>query len=360
MKTEITIIYPPAIDYQFMHQRPHQMMKAFAQAGANVVFINPADLFPQHEPVIQPYPELPDFRVIHRSVDYKPYIRGKVVFWCAVNQGWFIDSNDHDLAVFDSCDLAADEFSAWHQLVPVMERKTAITFASAQAIYNEHASRGIRTVLLPNAADYEHFKSAAQRLSRPSDLPQTKDEPLIGYYGAVTSWMDLEMVYAVAERYPVVLIGANRLYDLEVKHPRVTKLEMKSYEELPGYLSWFDAALIPFRLTPMIEGCDPVKFYEYSSAGKPVIASDMPELRKFGNLAYITNVTNAPDTVARALADNHEVKVRQRQRMAFRNSWINRARYALFVMINQLSVNQLARKGGVRNENVEVKEGHTR
>lgn len=336
MTTELTIVYPPAIDYHFMYQRPQQMMKALAQAGANVVFISPADLMPQAEPVFRPFPELPNFTVIHRSVDFRPFVKGKLVLWCAVNQGGFIDCHKHDLAVFDSCDLATDEFSAWKDVVPVMERKTQLTFASAKAIWEDHASRGVRTVLLPNGADFEHFRPAADRLDRPDDLPPDDGKPLIGYYGAVTSWMDLDMVYRIADNFRVVLIGLNPLYRMDIEHPNVTVLNMKPYTELPAYLSWFDVAIIPFRLSGMIVGCDPVKFYEYISAGKPVVASRMEELKKYGNAVYFADKDNAADIVARAYAENDPLRLKWRQRIAYRNSWLNRAKIALSHMMTAL------------------------
>ncbi|MFB9328579.1 hypothetical protein ACFFSY_21810 [Paenibacillus aurantiacus] len=329
MDSTITIVYPPAIDYRFMHQRPQQMMKALAQAGANVVFINPADLYDQEEPVYYPFEELPNFVIIHRSVDFKPYVKGKLVFWCAVNQGWFIDCYEHDLAVFDSCDLAKGEFSAWKDVVPVMERKTQLIFASAEAIYREHAERGFETVLLPNGADFEHFQPAERRLERPLDLPDTEGRPLIGYYGAVSPWLDLDLINAVADRFDVVVIGESPQYKRDFTHPNITVLPIKDYSELPGYLSWFDAALIPFLLTEMIEGCDPVKFYEYISAGKPVIASDMKELRKFGSIVYTADAGNIADVTARALMENNPMRIRNRQKHARRNSWLSRARIAL-------------------------------
>jgi glycosyltransferase involved in cell wall biosynthesis len=184
-------------------------------------------------------------------------------------------------------------------------------------------------VLLPNGADYGHFQKAAARLLRPHDLPDTDGKPLIGYYGAIYTWLDVEMVYAIADKFPVVLIGSNRLYNRPIEHPNVTVLGMKPYSELPAYLSWFDVAVIPFLLTEMIAGCDPVKFYEYISAGKPVVASRMVELGKFRNIVYFADADDAPDMVARALTENHELKRRLRQRYAFKNSWLSRAKLAL-------------------------------
>jgi glycosyltransferase involved in cell wall biosynthesis len=336
LPAEITIVYPPAIDYFFMHQRPQQMMKALAEVGANVIFINPADLFDQDDKVYYPFPHLPNFLVLHRSIDFRNYVKGKVVFWCAVNQSSFIQSYSHDLAVFDSCDLPSDEFSAWKELIPVMEKNTQITFASSFAIYHEHIMRGIETVMLPNGSDYEHFKHASTNLMRPDDMPDTKGAPLIGYYGAIYTWMDLELVYAIADKYPVVLIGSNKLYNLSVSHHNITMLDMKPYQQLPNYLSWFDVAIIPFKLSHMIKGCDPVKFYEYIAAGKPVVASEMQELKKFSSYIYFANKSNISEMVNKALSENNSAKVRSRQRVALKNSWRNRANTALAAITNRL------------------------
>ncbi|MNO98909.1 putative teichuronic acid biosynthesis glycosyltransferase TuaH [compost metagenome] len=217
-----------------------------------------------------------------------------------------------------------------------MEKNTQITFASSNAIYQEHVSRGVETVLLPNGADYEHFKPASSRLIRPDDLPDVGETPLVGYYGAIYTWMDLELVYAIADKYPVVLIGSNKLYNLSISHPHITMLDMKPYQQLPSYLSWFDVAIIPFKLSQMIKGCDPVKFYEYIAAGKPVVASEMQELRKFSNYVYFADKTNVSEMVNKAIMENSPSKVRWRQRIAFKNSWRNRANTALASIASRL------------------------
>ncbi len=301
-----------------------------------MLFMNPANLFPQAEDVYQPFPELPNFLVLHESVDYKPYVKGKLVLWCAVNQLPFLQKHPHDLSVFDSCDLASDEFSAWKELVPLMEKHTQLTFASSSAIYAEHTKRGIDTVLLPNGADYEHFEVALNRMQRPADLPDTQGKPLVGYYGAIYTWMDLELVYSIADHYPTVLIGSNCLYNREVSHPNVTMLDMKPYALLPSYLSWFDVAIIPFKLSPMIAGCDPVKFYEYMSAGKPVVASEMAELRRFDSYVYFAHKDNAPAIVAQALAEHNDLQAKRRHALASKHSWRNRGTCALAHIVRKL------------------------
>jgi glycosyltransferase involved in cell wall biosynthesis len=326
---KITIIYPPSMDYNFMHQRPQQLMKAFAQAGATVIYINPADIYPYVEDISIPFALLPNFIVVKKGVPYEHLIEGRVVIYAAVNQGEFIDETPHDLSVFDSCDLATDEFVAWKDVVPQMEQRTDLTCTSAQIIYDEHVKRGANTILVPNGADYEHFAPAAKRLDRPKDMPNVGNRFTIGYYGAVYTWLDVQLIKTIADYFPVVMIGKNDLYSIPLEHQNITSLGIKRYDELPSYLSWFDVAIIPFKLTQMIKGCDPVKCYEYLSAGKPVVASAMEELKKFEDIMYFGDNESIIRVISRAIRENSADRIAARQETARQHSWLSRATYAL-------------------------------
>ncbi|MBO8168631.1 MAG: glycosyltransferase [Thermoanaerobacteraceae bacterium] len=335
----ITILYPPSIDYRFMYQRPQQLMKAFAELGCNVIYVNPAQMYPQAVPVERPFAHLPNFQVVQKDVNYQHLLHGKVVLWLTV--AFHYDKADMfqpDLTVFDSVDNPEEEFSMWKKYLPLMESRADIIFATAQLMYRRHKLRRNRVYLLPNAADFDHFKCASRPMRpRPADLPPTGGEPLVGYFGAIYKWLDLSMIHKIAASYPVVLIGANKIFNLPIRYPNVTVLPMKDYADLPRYLSWFDCAIIPFKLTKMTKGCDPIKFYEYLSAGKPVVASDLPELKRFAGLYYPANGANASQVVAQALAENSEANVRKRQQVARDNTWRQRAALALQVIKNVLN-----------------------
>lgn len=323
---KITIIYPPALDYNFMHQRPQQLMKAFAQHGANVIYINPADRYPQVKDVVRPYSDLPNFIVVREGVRFERFLKGKVVVYCPVNQLGFLDRFKHyHLSIFDSCDLATDEFAQWQEIIPALEKRVDFICASAKIIYDDHVSKGLDTILVPNGADYNHFQGAVRRLDKPKDLYISPNKFNIGYYGATYTWLDVEMIYNIAEFYPVTVIGRNNPYTIPINHRNVTVLDMRPYAQLPNYLSWFDVAIIPFKLTEMIKGCDPVKFYEYLSAGKPVVASKMEELQKYDEVTYFANTNNAKNIVSKALRENTVEKVIRRREIAKENSWFSRA-----------------------------------
>ncbi|OCA83006.1 hypothetical protein A8F94_17830 [Bacillus sp. FJAT-27225] len=336
MSETITIIYPPAIDYKFMHQRPQQMMKALAELGANILFINPQTFFDQKEPIETPFPHLPNFKVIKTDVDIEPFIKGKVVLWCAVNQEKAIEQYKHDLAILDSCDLPSDEFSVWNKLIPIMEEKCDLIFATAPPIFNEHKKNGRNVYLIPNGADFDHFKSASSPIGkRPADLPVTNGLPLIGYYGAVYSWLDLELIDTIASHYPVVLIGAQTI---KITNPKVSALEMRFYEDLPHYLSWFDVAIIPFKMTEMIKATNPIKFYEYISAGKPVVSVPLPELKNFRDICTFATNENVLGKIEEALLTNTAEKVNKRRIVAQQHSWKSRAMVALNIINKTLRI----------------------
>jgi glycosyltransferase involved in cell wall biosynthesis len=46
-------------------------------------------------------------------------------------------------------------------------------------------------------------------------------------------------------------------------------------------MATLDVAMIPFKLTKLIEATSPVKLYEYLAAGLPVVATPMPEVVPF-------------------------------------------------------------------------------
>ena len=49
---------------------------------------------------------------------------------------------------------------------------------------------------------------------------------------------------------------------------------------LPAYLAAMDVGLIPFKQDHVTYHADPIKAYEYLAAGLPVVATDMPALRR--------------------------------------------------------------------------------
>ena len=97
------------------------------------------------------------------------------------------------------------------------------------------------------------------------------------------------------------------------------------YSVLPNYLHQFDVACIPFHLTPLILATNPVKFFEYLSAGKPVVSVPLPELEPYRD--YFYSVRSGEDLVAQvelAITEQSAEKMKARIDFAGKNTWKHR------------------------------------
>lgn len=193
---------------------------------------------------------------------------------------------------------------------------------------HEELAPGCREVaLIRNATDYEHFRLPPAQVYRD---PQGRR--IVGYIGAIAEWFDVDALRAIAEGNPdaaVVLVGADtagvqeQLGDL----PNVTFVGEVPYTNLPYWLHAFDVCLLPFRVIPLTLATNPVKIYEYLSAGKSVVATQLPEMGQFEGL--IDTALGADDfaRTVRAALDRETTAdvVEARQTFAARQTWSHRA-----------------------------------
>jgi len=346
----------PIIDWDLRFQRPQHLLTQFALNGHRAFYLHTTFHQAGRDPLIRmigpnlyrvrlPGPPEPDAlyrKALNPSLDeawlgaLDALSRGAgieaavslVEFpnWsgladsCRRSRGWKI--------VYD----CLDEHTGFSNISPgILAREVEliegsdIVVATSRLLYEKVRSKARRALLLPNAADYDHFKDpgAARPLRGIS-------RPIIGYFGAIAEWFDVELVATAARRrkdWQFVLIGSTHGADLSsVSRLRnVNLLGELPYAELPGYLHQFDAAIIPFRLTPLTAATNPVKFYEYLSAGKPVVSVRLPELEPFEDLYYPAG-TGAEFVlqIEAALSERSPEKAEARREIARANTWRHR------------------------------------
>src|SRR6185437_3198813 len=149
------------------------------------------------------------------------------------------------------------------------------------------------------------------------------------FVGGLSEWVDIELVASVARRRPAcsfVLIGPISIDTAPLRDlSNVHLLGPRPYASLPAYLAAMDVALIPFKHNPVTYHADPIKAYEYLAAGLPVVATDLPALRR---LSHVVRLADAADTFVQeidaALAEGREAHRAERQAEAGRHSWIAR------------------------------------
>jgi GT2 family glycosyltransferase/glycosyltransferase involved in cell wall biosynthesis/uncharacterized coiled-coil protein SlyX len=194
---------------------------------------------------------------------------------------------------------------------------------TAERLVKKWQKTGRQSVLARNGVDFDFYQERCQPNKMLVDTPH----PIVGYFGAIADWFDLDLMISVARRRPnlmFVLLGG--VFEVDVTElrslPNVRVLGQQPYETMPQYLFHFDVCVIPFKINNTTQATDPVKVYEYLSAGKPVVTVDLPELDSFRELLYVAH--DRDEFVAqldKAVAENDQAMIERRRAFAAENTW---------------------------------------
>lgn len=297
------------LDWSFRRQRPQKLSDELANSGFRVLYIDPQadhakkpcltvdrlgpNLFhgrlglPQ---ALAPWDVLPSHAIIGQIVDAlseAAVTLGIMDAWVGVMLPYWTDVA-HQLRTEHGWRIWYDRMDHWAGF----ERVGAL-FEPAERRLLADADAGTATaetlltqegqVLVPNACDGSFFTLSM------SGHPSGRR---IGYVGAIAEWFDTDMVMAAA-RLPdveVVLYGA---VSPEADVERLRSLPNVVFKgEIPhADVAWavdsFDVCLLPFKIRPLTLSTDPIKVYEYLARSKRVVASALPELRRFDGLVEI-------------------------------------------------------------------------
>jgi ubiquinone/menaquinone biosynthesis C-methylase UbiE/glycosyltransferase involved in cell wall biosynthesis len=239
--------------------------------------------------------------------DLQKKLGGKVVFDCMDDHGGFSTNTEQALKTEE-----------------VLMENADLVITSSNLLEERVKLINPNTIQVKNGTEFDHFKNPI----RNRQLDHLSDRPIIGYYGAISDWFDMSIVAHCALQRPdwnFVLIGATFGADLQpvAGLKNIHLLGEKPYKDLPGYLAYFDVCTIPFKIIPLTLATNPVKFYEYLSAGKPVVSVDLPELLAYKEDCYLAC---SPDEflaqLERAYDERKDEKLIEcRLKLASENSW---------------------------------------
>ena len=366
-KRTYDVVILAIFDFEFRFQRPQQIAAQLARLGHRVFWVSPARFLSESD--MKPYAAIPlrenIWEVQLRGTPPDLY-GGRLTEHDAVSYSSSLKDLYRDFQVLESCALlqfpywrrvglklkdlfdarvvydCMDDWQNWtaeprigdFSLSEELElvKECDVLLVSARHFYERHKAAGVNPLLVRNGADFGFFASSPL-----SHLLEDFARPIVGYYGAIADWFDLELVAKVAEtrpEYTFVIIGHVHHVDVSCLQtlPNVHFLGEKNYREIPRYLVDFDVCLIPFKLNNLTKAVDPVKLYEYLSLGKPVVATDMSELpHDDQDLLYIGMgvddfVSKVDLAVAEAAGENGEIKKQRRIAYAQSNTWAVRCR----------------------------------
>lgn len=333
------VIYPPTVDWDYLHQRPQQLFKALSGLNCTCVFGN----INCDKRYSTGFITIKDNLVLANGQKF-----GTILKWVRANLPnqpivayftlpSYIDellAEKVDLIIFDSIDEPLREFANLIRDYERAVKSSDVIFATARSLVARVQAIDNKTVVfLPNGCDYEHFKLAQSR-QRLEEDPFNRSKPVIGYIGAIAPWLDTELINQMAlslPNYEFVFIGplfAQRW--AAFPHRNMHYLRYKEYSVLPQYLSNFEYCLIPFRINEMTRGVNPVKFWEYLASGIPILSTPLPEI----DPAYATIITK--DSFPGFAFPESSRNRAERIQLAQENSWTNRALKVFEIICNKL------------------------
>ena len=308
--------------------RDRRALPRVERPSADLLVLRPPALSPGRLPTVARLNDYLTTRVVRRHLGPT----GPVILWLShPDQASQIGRYGEALVCFDSMDYhAAFKRGRARATMATAERdllaRADLVFTSSEDLHGRARAVGARAMLVSNAADVEHFARAAGPLPEPTDLARCR-RPRLLYYGTLGPWVDAGWIAGIARARPdwsVVLIGPRAGADLRplAGSPNVCLLGPRPYAALPAYLRHADVCLLPRLANDLTRAMDPVKVYEYLAAGRPVVATPLPELAKYGDLVDVAATPAAAvAAIERHLLTPDDERRRARRAFAAGHTW---------------------------------------
>lgn len=252
-----------------------------------------------YTPIVLPWPHLPLASTLNRGLlqGMLGMLRRKLAMptyqlWAFIPTALpYLGMSGEQLVVY----YCTDEWSRFShvdgerigQMETALCQKADVVFATARTLWERRRQLNPETHLALHGVDHQHFaKALDDQTTVPEDLANC-ERPIVGFFGLIHDWIDLELLAYVAQQRPhwtVAVIGKSNV-DLSPlqRLPNVKILGRRPYEELPSYCKAFSVGVMPFAINELTANVNPIKMREYLSAGVPVVSTNLPEVRGYGD-----------------------------------------------------------------------------
>ena len=215
-----------------------------------------------------------------------------------------------DLAIYD----CMDELSSFAGAPPRMLanekalfQRADLVFTGGISLFESKRTQHPAVYAFPSSVDVAHFAKARTIRTEPEDqkfLPS----PRLGYAGVIDERIDTNLIEHLAKSHPnwhIVMVGPIVKIPLETlpRRSNIHYLGMKSYDDLPAYLSGWNVALLPFAQNESTLFISPTKTPEYLAAGLPVVSTPIRDvIRPYGERELV-RIANSAEEFVRALEE---------------------------------------------------------
>jgi uncharacterized SAM-binding protein YcdF (DUF218 family)/glycosyltransferase involved in cell wall biosynthesis len=212
-------------------------------------------------------------------------------------------------------------------------RDADLVFVTSERLRSRAAAFNERVYFFPFGVNFDRFDAVrAESAPVPDDLKPLA-HPVVGYVGGLHQWVDQELLVAVAQRLTNVTFAMIGPVQTDVtaleRQPNIRLFGQRPHDELARYIKGFDVGLVPYKLSEYTANVYPTKLNEYLVMGIPVVATDLPEIRRFntdhGAIVTVADSVEAfANAVTSALGGSTAGEVARRIAVAHTNSWHSR------------------------------------
>ena len=307
LKGQKVVFFPPTIDWSMpLLQRPQQLAWAYARKkNVKVIFLTRNSLYDSVDVAVHLSEniwvcnaDVFDCDTINKVIDGAKEVIISISW--TINKT-YLEKVNITKFVYEYI----DELKIFHFYGEEMERdhldmlKNAdVTVCTATSLHDQVIDIAKKSIISTNAGDYDFFKKTKLATISPLIAEKIKDYKIVlGYYGALASWFDYELMKQVAKMHPDwlwLLVGVNYDKTLDASgiedYDNIIYTGPQPYVDLPSFLTAFDIATIPFKINDITLSTSPVKLFEYMAGEKPVLTSKMPECLKYESVKTYSNV----------------------------------------------------------------------
>ncbi len=312
--------------WDFVFQRPQQLMSRFAEEMTVVFWEEPVEIGEKDTPMlrVRAADGYPNVRIVvphlpkglnedktnaalKRLLDaYAAGLSRPIVAWYYTPMMLpFSRDLDASVVVFDSMDELSKFKFAPENLLDLEQElidRADLIFTGGSSLYEAKKDRHDSVHLFPSSVDRAHFAKARVRQFDPADQEELC-RPRLGFYGVIDERFDIDLLDSIAQMRPdwsFVMVGpVVKISEEDLpKRPNIHYLGSKKYNELPAYLAGWDVALMPFAMNESTQFISPTKTPEYLAGGKPVVSTPIKDvIRHYGDLEGVGIARTADDFV---------------------------------------------------------------
>lgn len=331
----------PGCPWGYMFQRPQQIASALSSMGYKVIYCVDTSFAERPDWYVRGITELQKNLFLYNdgkdAEDLLEFSEDIIVWQYWPHQASFIRkfTEKGSKYLYDNIDnlstfIKYKEMENDHN-TSIQNAHAVLT--TADYIYEEVKKVRPDALLVPNAVRMEDFENFDQNSFSPRvkeiyefiEMEKRKGQKIIGYYGAIADWFDLELIEAAAKNNPnwtFVLIG-EKYPDFSLSSTvNIRHFKRIKYSGIPYLLKCFNVAILPFKINDITLHTSPVKIFEYMAGLKPIVSTNLPEVRKYKSVLISNSHQEFIENIEKALVlEKSEDYKKLLHKEGSQNSW---------------------------------------